>query len=424
MNKTSQVFIVGALIRFLLPTIWPLVVDILGSKVEITTPMNAYKSLQEAFYYLQLGIDLYDGGVNHHPPLFVIILSLIDGLPYNQILFNLVYTTIDLFIAWRIIQLNKWYNNYNSTRMNKHHIGFNDDLIATFYLFNPLIIITNLSHSTIVFSWVFIIEALYQVVLAANVGRAMISLAIATYLSLTPIYLLVPLLALAHVTSATRYNPVQYVKNLTVYVGTLGLLLGVSYICTGSMQFLEQCYLTVVLFKKITPNVGLWWYLFTEMFEFFNSFYVGMFNFYSFIYVIPITLRLFEYQTTPKQGDSLLAIVLVYLWTCFTKSYPTFGDLGLALSIIPIFKSTVIPHCKYIYVTGLTLLISLLLSPIFYYCWIVLGNGNANFFYSINLIWGGVYVLIMMDLLWGKLIYDYIIQNNVKEVGKLSLAQI
>ncbi|KAG7660917.1 uncharacterized protein J8A68_005592 [[Candida] subhashii] len=425
MSKLNQVFIIGGLIRFLLPTIFPSIVEILGSKVEITTPINAYKSLQEAFYYLQQGIDLYDGGVNHHPPILVIILSFINALPFNQIIFHLLYSLIDLFIAWRIVQLNRWYNDYNSKRIGKQYIAFNDNLIALFYLFNPLIIITNLSHSTIVFSWAFIMEALNQVVLGRNTSRAMIALANATYLSFTPIYLLAPMLALAHsIGSEKKDYSKMYIHGLTIFICTVGLLMILSFASTASSQFFEQCYMTVILFKKITPNVGLWWYLFTEMFEFFTPFYVGMFNFYSIIYVIPITLRLFEYKSTPKQGDSFLALVLVYLWVSFTKSYPTFGDLGLALSIIPIFKNTIIPYCKFIYVTGLTLIITLLLSPIFYYCWIVLGNGNANFFYSINLLWGGVHILIIMDLIWGKLIYDYILQNNISDITKLNLAQI
>jgi hypothetical protein len=388
--------------------------------------------------------------------------------------------------------------------------GFNDDLMASFYLFNPLLIFTNISHSSLCFTFLFISEAISQVVVRKSIPRSMISLAIASYLSFTPIYLIIPILALGHALQIDAVEKV-YVMGIGLFTSTVGLLMLFSFAITASWQFIQSTYGTIVLFDKISPNVGLWWYLFTEMFVFFTPFYIGIFNLYQFVFIIPITLRLFEYQgannnkqvstpvsrivvdehgnvksinpetgkvtditgllpkstttsgavtheteaikrdepsisepllkptetkshlansdadvDSPVIGDSFLAIVLCYTWLSFTKSYPTVGDLGFAISLLPIFRSTVLPYCKYPLISGLTLLICLLLSPIFYYCWIVLGNGNSNFFYSINLIWGVVHALIMVDILWAKLTVDYIAQNKIPadKVDKLRLTQI
>ena len=78
------------------------------------------------------------------------------------------------------------------------------------------------------------------------------------------------------------------------------------------------------------------------------------------------------------------------------------------------------------YITGITLIVGLLLSPIFYYIWIVLGSGNANFFYSISLIMGGVHILLLMDILWTKLSIDYYDENgiDINSKDKPVLAQI
>ncbi|CAI5759752.1 unnamed protein product [Candida verbasci] len=425
MSKLAQVFLIGALIRFIIPSSIPSITTILSSTVELSTPINSFKSLLESFYYLNHDINLYDGGVNHNPPLLVSILSIIYNLPYSNILFNALYTVIDLFIAYRLILINRWYNNYQTRKLGEKKTGFNDDLIASFYLFNPLIVLANLSHSTTIFSWLFTIESIYQII-SGNSPRGMIALSISSYLSYYPLYLLPSILSLSHILSKERNLSKSLVFGGCIFLMSLTLLLMVSVVITSSFQFIDHCYFTILCLKKITPNVGLWWYLFTEMFEFFTPFYLGMFNLYSFIFIIPITLRLFEFKQTPKLGDSFLAIILSYIWISFTKTYPTIGDLGLALSLIPIISSTVLKYCKMMYITGITLIISLLLSPIFYYCWIVLGNGNSNFFYSINLIWGAVQVMIMMDLVWGKLIMDYSIENNIKsnEIGKLNLAQI
>lgn len=425
MGKLLQVFIIGGFIRFLLPTFIPSITTTLSSTVELNTPITSFKSLLEAIYFFNHDIDLYDGGVNHHPPLVIILASWISVFPFSQVLFNLVYTVTDLLIAWKIVQLNQWYNNSRSKIAGFQVTGFNDDLIACFYLFNPLVILTNLSHSTVVFTWYFIIESLTQITLKRNVVRSMIAFAVATYLSFNALYLLPSVLGLALKTFPTTAIKLLRVS-LVIYLGSLLLLASASFAFTSSWRFLDNCYLAVVFFKKITPNVGLWWYLFTEMFEFFTPFYLGMFNLYSFSFIVPIAMRLFESKAAPELGDSFLAVLLSLLWISFTKSYPTIGDLGFALSILPIFKGTVLPYCKMIYVSSMTLVTALILSPIFYYCWIVLGNGNANFFYSINLIWGGVHILILMDLLWAKLIIDYGVENDVckEQLKKINLAQI
>ncbi|KAI5970266.1 hypothetical protein CANMA_000618 [Candida margitis] len=426
MGKLIQVFVIGGLIRFLLPTFIPSVTTTLSSTVELSTPITSFKSLLEAIYFLNHDIDLYDGGVNHHPPLVVIIASCIKAIPFSLIWFDLVYTITDLLIAWKIVKLNQWYNESRSKIKGSQVTGFNDDLIACFYLFNPLIILTNLSHSTVVFTWYFIIESLIQIVLKRNIMRSMISFAAATYLSFNSLYIFPSLVGLALRTFPTTTHIKLLVTSSTGYLVSLLLLALASFAFTSSWSFLDNCYLAVIYFKKITPNVGLWWYLFTEMFEFFTPFYLGMFNLYSFSFILPIAIRLFESRATPDQGDSFLAVLLSLLWVSFTKSYPTVGDLGFALSLLPIFKGTILPYCKMIYVSSMTLVTALILSPIFYYCWIVLGNGNANFFYSINLIWGGVHILILMDLLWAKLIVDYGVENDIckEELKGLNLAQI
>ncbi|KAI5961685.1 hypothetical protein KGF57_001619 [Candida theae] len=425
MGKLLQVFIVGGLVRFLLPTFIPSITTSLSSTVELSTPISSFKSLLEAIYLYNHGIGLYDGGVNHHPPLVVVTASWISLLPVSYLWFNLVCTVTDLLIAWKIVQLNQWYNNSRGKIYGTQVTGFNDDLIACFYLFNPLIILTNLSHSTVVFTWYFIIESLVQITLKKNIVRSMIAFAVATYSSFNALYLFPSIIGLG--LKSLPISPAKILRvSLAVYFGSVALLVLASVAFTSSWRFIDSCYLTVIYFKKITPNVGLWWYLFTEMFEFFTPFYLGMFNLYSFSFIIPIAMRLYESKSTPKLGDSFLAVLVSLLWISFTKSYPTVGDLGFALSILPIFKGSVLPYCKLIFISGITLVTTLILSPIFYYCWIVLGSGNANFFYSINLIWGGVHILVMMDLLWAKLIVDYGVENGIsgENLKKINLAQL
>lgn len=408
MGKLLQVLVIGALIRFAIPTILTNVVPTLSETNLLSSPINSYKSLKEAFYYLKYDMNLYDGGVNHHPPLLVIILLFIN----YPIAFDLLYTIIDVVITLRLVRLNRWYNDHNSKRVGLKFTGFNDDLIASFYLFNPLLILSNMSKSTLIFTNFFIIESLHQLLLKRNFKRSMVTLAVATYLSLTPIFMVFSILCLGQ--AALQLSKSQIFKAVIVYISVVVFLLISSYAALGSTDFINQTYGTIVLHNKMSPNMGLWWYLFAEMFEFFTPFYTGLFNLYSFIFIIPIGLRFLEVDKIA--GDSFLGVVITYIWLSFTKSYPTFGDLAFGISLLPIFKDTVIPQFKYSVFIGLGMLVSVLLAPIFYYCWIVLGNGNSNFFYSINLVWGVVHIIILLDLIWGKLTYDYLLQHKVGSV--------
>lgn len=419
----NSVLIAGAAIRFAVPTLLPQLTNILSATIEVSTPVDSFRSLKEAFFYLDHGMDLYDGGVVHHPPLLVAALKLVqEASPtYSWVFFNLLFTLVDVGVAVKLVNLNRWYNAHQSKRAQSSLAGFSDALMAGFYLFNPLQILTCWSHSTQPLTYFLIVELLNQVLVDENAYRGAIALAVASYLSYTPVYLLVPFLALAAVVSPQKKVD-HVIQCFAVFFASAATLLLLSFALTALPDFLTQCYWTLLLYLKISPNMGLWWYLFTEMFDFFTPLYLGIFNLYSFIFIVPITIRYFEREL--KLGDSFLAVVLCYFWLSFTKLYPIFGDLGFGLSMLPIFKNTVVPHAKFLFVTSLLLIVVLLLSPIFYYCWIVLGNGNSNFFYSMNLIWGGVHVLIFLDFLWGRLVYDYIQEHNVKDALTLRLTQI
>lgn len=417
----------GAALRFLVPSLLPDLTDSLAATIEVSTPIDSFRSLQEAFFLLDNDMSVYDGAMVHHPPLFVSVMKLIkDATPasLSPVLFNALYTMLDLGIAYKLTQLNTWYNTHHSRRTGRLLDPLKPALVASFYLFNPLMILNNWSHSTSTFSYFLIIELLVQVLIDANVFRGAIALACAAYLSFNPIYLVVPYLALAYAVLDRRDWAHPIVKGFGVFFASLAMLLLISFVLSPSPDFLYSCYWSVLLFEKITPNLGLWWYIFTEMFEFFTALYKGIFNLYNFVFVVPLALRFFEYADTPKAGDSFLAFFLCVLWINFSKSYPIIGDLGFSLSLLPIFKNTVIPHTKFLFVSMLLLITNLLLSPIFYYCWIVLGNGNSNFFYSMSLAWGVVHILLFLDIIWGRLVFDYVETNEVKDPNQLRLTQI
>jgi GPI-anchor transamidase subunit U len=87
-------------------------------------------------------------------------------------------------------------------------------------------------------------------------------------------------------------------------------------------------FLFSLLVPDLRPNVGLFWYFFTEMFEHFRPLFVCAFQINCFLYVAPLALRL-------RKEPMLLAFSLAALSTVF-RSYPSVGDLGFYLGMLPI----------------------------------------------------------------------------------------
>lgn len=422
----AAVLAAGAAVRFVIPTLLPHILRSLASTPQISTPIDSFRSIREALFLLQNNVDVYDGGVVHHPPLLVAVFKIVyDIFPAgSEVAFNLLFAAVDVGVAIKLVNLNNWYNAHQGKKVNRVFVGFSDSLIAAFYLFNPLMVLTNWAHSTQPITYFLIVELMAQVLVDRNPFRGAIALAVAAYFSYTPLFLIFPLATLAYSVAPNRDWRVQIFQTLAIFAAAITMLLLLSFVLTALPDFLWQCYWPLILFLKIAPNMGLWWYIFTEMFDFFEPLYRGIFNLYTFVFILPLTIRLFEPASLPRTGDSFLAVVLCYLWLSFTKPYPIVGDLGFALSFFPIFKNTVIPKTKFLPATALLLIVCLLLAPIFYYCWIVLGNGNSNFFYSMDLVWAGVHVLLFLDFIWGRLVYDYIQTNKVEKPDELRLTQI
>jgi phosphatidylinositol glycan class U len=202
------------------------------------------------------------------------------------------------------------------------------------YLLNPFTIATCLARPTSVLTNTLILLA----IAAASNGRSvtlLLALAFASYLSLHPTLLLPPLLILCYAQRAAHNKgegkPVRFtVLHVLGFVSILGGLLGLSVALTGSTQFLSSTYGTPLLLPDLTPNVGLWWYFFIEMFDSFREFFLGVFWLHMASYVGGLTVRL---KNQPLfVVTSLLGIIAVF------QPYPSIADSALFLGVLPVFK--------------------------------------------------------------------------------------
>ena len=124
----------------------------------------------------------------------------------------------------------------------------------------------------------------------------MLALALSSYLSLYPVLLIIPVILLCHDRQrAAKTKPmVQSVAvALTSFVSAFSALICLSYILTGgSWEFLSSTYGVQLLLPDLTPNVGLWWYFFIEMFDSFREFFLGVFWLHLAGYVGGLSFRL------------------------------------------------------------------------------------------------------------------------------------
>jgi GPI-anchor transamidase subunit U len=241
----------------------------------------------------------------------------------------------------------------------------------------------------------------------------MLALSFAAYLSMYPILLLPPMLLLAydrHQSFAGK--PPSLMQFATTHVGIVALCLSVlhgsSYLLTGSWEYIPSTYGIQLTLSDLTPNAGLWWYFFVEMFDSFRSFFLGVFWLHLSSYVGGLSVRI---RTQPL-------VVLTLLFGIFSifKPYPSISDTSLFLSMIPLFRHLT-PLMRYNFLAASTILYASVLGPAFYYLWIYAGSGNANFFYAITLVWSLGLSLLVSDLTFAALRDEWEVERP-EMVGK------
>ena len=227
-----------------------------------------------------------------------------------------------------------------------------------------------------------------------------------------PILLLPPLVLLAYdrQNAANKVNsPLQFACTAVFTVAAcVSTLFTISYLLTGSWEFLASTYGIQLTLNDLAPNVGLWWYFFIEMFDSFRSFFLGVFWLHLSSYVGGLSIRI--------RSQPLAAIaILLGIFSIF-KPYPSIADISLSLAVVPLFRH-VFPLMRYTFFAASTILYSAFLGPAFYYLWIYAGSGNANFFYAITLVWSLGQSLLVSDLTFAILRDEWEVERP-EMVGK------
>jgi len=164
----------------------------------------------------------------------------------------------------------------------------------------------------------------------------MLALGFASYLSLYPALLFVPLVLLC-LDQRAQGQPqapnagVFVIQNGAMLVGSVAALLGLSYLITGNFwEFMSATYGFHLLVPDLTPNSGLWWYFFIEMFDSFREFFLGVFWLHLASYVGGLTARL-------RRQPLFVITSLLGVFAIF-KPYPSISDASLFLALLPLYR--------------------------------------------------------------------------------------
>src|SRR5699024_9417831 len=144
------------------------------------------------------------------------------------------------------------------------------------FLFNPFTIAACLGRSTSVITTSGILYAVSSAV-CGNSLNAMLALGLSSYLSIYPSLLFIPLVVLCYDVQATKANPepsatLFALKHFAILLASVAGLLGISALIIEDFgEFISATYGFQLLVPDLTPNIGLWWYFFIEIFDSFRE---------------------------------------------------------------------------------------------------------------------------------------------------------
>lgn len=164
-----------------------------------------------------------------------------------------------------------------------------------------------------------------------NLFIACISISLLTVQEFYPISLMVPvtIFFVSHNDPAKRLR--HTLLSVTSFIATLSAVIFICYSITGDWSFLRSTIGFILTVPDLRPNIGIYWYFFTEMFEHFKWLFIVSFQLnVSIVYVTPLALRF-------RQDPMLLSFAYLAIIAIF-KSYPCIGDVGFYMSLLPMWK--------------------------------------------------------------------------------------
>jgi hypothetical protein len=162
----------------------------------------------------------------------------------------------------------------------------------------------------------------------------------------------------------------------------------------------------LLLVKDYTPNIGLHWYFFLEMFHAFSPFFKFVFHSHAVVMALPLAIRLGH--------RPFLLLWAQLLASCLFRPYPTVGDLAPYLTLLPLLHEQLALMRLKLFLVNAFLLLAVL-GPAMWHQWIELDAANSNYFYSITLGIAAWQIVLLVQVLLASIKADRVAAGKERE---------
>jgi phosphatidylinositol glycan class U len=280
------------------------------------------------------------------------------------------------------------------------------------YLFNPYSILNCVGRTTTIWSN-FLLSVMIFALSRKIKPLCLLALALETQRNFYPFILIVPIaLAFSENSKSKNLSRIVTVVTFAVIFGGLNYA---AFVQMKSWKFIDSTFGFIIHCRDLTPNIGLFWYFFTEMFDHFRELFLYTFQLNTTIlYLFPLTF-------TFKESPEFLLTILLSLTTIFS-SYPCIGAVAFYMSIIPLWKRCS-PFMSHNFIVFATFLVTSILGPTVYHLWMYANSANANFYFGVTLVFSTSQIFLLTDLCFAYLKRKFCLTHGVTfdKTMKLSL---
>jgi len=163
----------------------------------------------------------------------------------------------------------------------------------------------------------------------------------------------------------------------------------------GRLDFLQASFAGVISIQDLTPNVGIFWYIFQEVFDRYRILFILAFHGHLLFYPVPLHFRIGRHQPIGPWVHCGTAIGVISMF----KPYPTAIDSCLMLSVLLIQVELIHEGRKHFTFLLTGMLFGLCMFPTMSAVWLSRNAGNANFLYNMTLVINVFGCLLLSDWL-------------------------
>jgi phosphatidylinositol glycan class U len=451
----------------------------LASRIELSSPVDSLARLREGAALVEMGLSPYEGSMLHVPPmvllLFTPFLHVADALgaskaPYASIVRSAPFVALDALVAAALFALAAIYveaakddRRAKKVNDNKHALktfAETDDRLPHFtacaYLLNPMSVLSCAAGSTSALG-VFCVAAATVAACKKKPEPILAGACLATQLFVTadvrvPLLLVYPVATLARDGVCARsvleeertgkesrrtQKKKATARFRATLVGFLATCVVLGFISTRAYadtettfrEWTNATYVFAFGLGDLTPNLGIHWYLFAQIFAHFRMFFLVVFHaFPAFLSVLLLV----------RYGHSrpLLAIGIVSALHTVLGPYPTWGNVAGYLAFAPVFtrdfksqtsaesttgkekkKKRKNVETRYGFAVSAALVVTATLTPIFWHLWIEARVANANFLFAVTLAHFAAQSLLIVSWIGAAVERDAAYSSSFRRLG-------